>query len=82
MLRHSVDGGTDVPACRTGGVQLAAVQAMGVRRAGMMVSAVPVTSTHKLRTHTIVPIERIPLALTVGRDLRKRRSAQRFPAFS
>jgi hypothetical protein len=28
-----------------------------------------------------VPIERIPLALTVGRDLGKGRSAQRFPAF-
>jgi hypothetical protein len=35
----------------------------------------------RLRTHTSVPIERIPLALTVGRELRKRWSAQRLPAF-
>jgi hypothetical protein len=32
MLWRSVDGGTDVPACRTDGVQQAAVQGMGVRR--------------------------------------------------
>jgi hypothetical protein len=32
MLRRSVDGGTDVPAFRPDGVQLAAVQGMGVRR--------------------------------------------------
>jgi hypothetical protein len=34
------------------------------------------------RTHTCVPIERITLTPTVGRDLRKRPSAQRLPAFS
>jgi hypothetical protein len=34
------------------------------------------------RTHTYTPIERIPLALTVGDDLREWRSAQRLPAFS
>jgi len=34
------------------------------------------------RTHTCTSIERIPLAPTVGRDLGKRRCAQRLPAFS
>jgi transposase-like protein len=34
------------------------------------------------RTHTCTLFEPIPLAPTVGRDLRKRRSAQRLPAFS
>jgi hypothetical protein len=33
------------------------------------------------RTHTSAPIERITLTPTVGRDLQKRRSAQRLPAF-
>ena len=33
-------------------------------------------------THTKTLIERIPSALTVGRDLGKGRSAQRLPAFS
>ena len=47
----------------------------------MMVSAVPV-NLNLIRTHTSVPIERIPWASTVGRELGKRPSAQRFPAFS
>jgi hypothetical protein len=35
-----------------------------------------------LRPHNCAPIDHITLVLTVGRDLRKRRSAQRFPAVS
>jgi hypothetical protein len=33
------------------------------------------------RTHNCAPIDHLTLAPTVGRDLRKRPSAQRFPAF-
>ena len=39
-------------------------------------------SGRKRRTHTSASIERIPSAPTVGRDLGKGRSAQRFPAFT
>jgi hypothetical protein len=35
MLRRSVARGSDGPACRTDGVQQAAVQGMGVRRSRM-----------------------------------------------
>jgi hypothetical protein len=35
-----------------------------------------------LRPHNCAPIDHITLVLTVGRDLQKRRSAQRFPAVS
>jgi hypothetical protein len=41
----------------------------------------PVSGRHE-RTHTSAPIERITLAPTVARDLRKWRSAQRLPTFS
>jgi hypothetical protein len=37
--------------------------------------------THR-RTHTCMPIELIPLTLTVERDLQEWPSAQRLPAFS
>jgi hypothetical protein len=37
-------------------------------------------SSCTIRTHTNVPIERITLAPTVARNLRKRSSAQQFPA--
>jgi hypothetical protein len=58
-----------------------AVKVMWNGRAHTLVSMVNLASAAGW-THTSGPIERIPWALTVGRDLGKGRSAQRFPAFS
>ena len=48
----------------------------------LTVKAVSATVIAQLRTHTTALFERITLAPTVASDLRKGRSAQRFPAFS